>query len=85
MNTTEHELSYLVHQSRMNAAVEAEEMNLVASEAKSMSKWENCDHEWREKVDSQHHSESATDVVCVKCDCPGEKNSKTGDVHWPAS
>jgi len=30
MNTEEHEKSYLVHQSRMSAAVEAEEMNLMA-------------------------------------------------------
>ena len=30
MNTEEHEKSYLVHQSRMNAAVQAEEYNLVA-------------------------------------------------------
>ena len=30
MGTTEHELSYLVHQSRMNVASEAEDFNLIA-------------------------------------------------------
>lgn len=47
--------------------------------------WDNCQHEWKARIDSQFHSESFTDVYCVKCDCPGEKNNETGEVFWPAT
>ncbi len=50
-----------------------------------MPDWDNCDHEWRTEIDSQSHSENKTAVFCVKCRCPGEQDSKTGDVFWPAT
>ncbi|KKM03789.1 hypothetical protein LCGC14_1770950 [marine sediment metagenome] len=50
-----------------------------------MSNWDNCDHEWHEKIDSQFHSENKTDVSCTKCGCPGERDTKTGNVFWPAT
>lgn len=47
--------------------------------------WDNCEHEWGVVVDSQYHSETCTAVVCVKCQCPGEHDSDTGLVFWPAT
>jgi len=47
--------------------------------------WDDCAHEWQEKIDSQSHSENQTDVFCIKCGCPGERDNKTGDVFWPAT
>lgn len=44
-----------------------------------------CAHEWRELVDSQFHSDTETDVSCVKCGVSGAKDTKTGDVFWPAT
>jgi hypothetical protein len=50
-----------------------------------MSAWNACDHVWRAKIDSQSHSENRTEVFCVKCHCPGERDYKTGDVFWPTT
>ncbi len=47
--------------------------------------WDSCQHEWRARVDSQYHSETNLDVVCTKCQCPGDQNVKTGEVFWPAT
>ena len=46
--------------------------------------WNECEHLWVE-VDSQYSNELFTDVRCEKCNCPGEKDNKSGDVFWPAT
>jgi hypothetical protein len=47
--------------------------------------WDICTtHEWKE-VDSQFTNELFTDVVCVKCQCPGELDNRTGKVFFPAT
>jgi hypothetical protein len=50
-----------------------------------MTDWTKCKHEWVAKTDSQFHSEKFTDVVCPKCECPGEQNNETKEVYWPAT
>lgn len=45
--------------------------------------WTECEHEWRE-LDTDIGGER-TDVVCSKCDCPGERDDRTGEVFWPAT
>ena len=50
-----------------------------------MSDWDTCEHEWKALIDSQFHNENSTDVVCVKCRCPGEQDNATGEVYWPAT
>jgi hypothetical protein len=47
--------------------------------------WDDCEHIWNAKIDSQFSSEHFTAVKCVKCQCPGEMNNKTGEVYWPAT
>lgn len=46
--------------------------------------WDNCAHEWRE-VDSQFNSELFTDVVCTKCQMPGQLDEQTKEVFFPAT
>ena len=50
-----------------------------------VSDWNTCEHEWKALIDSQFHNENSTDVVCVKCRCPGEMDNKTKEVFWPAT
>lgn len=52
---------------------------------KAASGWNTCEHKWRERVDSQSHSDIQIDVVCVKCGCPGAQDARTGTVTWPAT
>lgn len=47
--------------------------------------WDDCEHEWKEPLDSQSLDPDRIDVVCEKCGCPGEKNLNTGKVFWPAT
>ena len=47
--------------------------------------WDGCDHEWEEEVDSIGHNEESTDVYCVKCKVPGQKDVRTGEVYWPTT
>lgn len=47
--------------------------------------WDECDHDWVEKIDGFSSSESQIDLKCAKCGCPGAKDQKTGDVFWPAT
>ena len=49
------------------------------------TKWETCEHEWKAKIDSQFSNEVVEDVVCTKCGCPGERDTHTGFVVWPAT
>lgn len=48
-----------------------------------MSEWNKCAHEW--KVSGGDFDLSREEVVCVKCQCPGERYIKTGEVYWPAT
>ncbi len=50
-----------------------------------MANWKYCEHVWYILEDSQFHNEYELDVRCIKCECPGAKNIKTGDVFWPAT
>lgn len=43
-----------------------------------------CTHEWK-GVESQFTNDLFTDVVCVKCQCPGELNNRTKEVYFPAT
>lgn len=45
--------------------------------------WDKCEHEWE---DSKKWSDDddPNAVICVKCQCPGEKE-KDGSVFWPAT
>lgn len=45
---------------------------------------DNCAHEWKE-VDSQFNSELFTDVVCAKCQMPGQLDEQTKEVFFPAT
>jgi len=44
-----------------------------------------CEHDWKEAVDSQFSNEHETDVKCIRCGVAGSRNEKTGDVYWPAT
>lgn len=44
-----------------------------------------CNHEWKELVDSMFSNEFSADVRCTKCSMPGEQNRKTGEVFWPTT
>ncbi len=46
--------------------------------------WDTCSHEW-EEFDSMFTNEWKTDVRCVWCRCPGERDEETQEVHWPAT
>lgn len=50
-----------------------------------MDDWDDCEHEWKVKVDSQFSNERYEDVYCTKCQCPGERFLETGEVYWPAT
>ncbi len=43
--------------------------------------WDDCTHVWEFPIDSM----GERDVVCVKCDCPGERDPKTQEVYWPTT
>ena len=47
--------------------------------------WKKCDHEWEALVDSQFSNEQVEDVTCIKCECPGERDTFTGFVVWPTT
>lgn len=49
--------------------------------------WEKCEHEWEESpFDSQFANEYVTELICKKCGCPGEIDSRNGNkVYWPAT
>lgn len=55
-----------------------------ASLVDSPFSWNDCQHEWKE-VESQFTNDLFTDVVCVKCKCPGELNNQTKEVFFPAT
>lgn len=46
--------------------------------------WDDCTHEWKE-IDSQFSNDLFTDVVCVKCQCPGQMDNQTRDVFYPVT
>lgn len=46
--------------------------------------WSDCLHEWQE-VESMYSNEWYTDVKCVKCRCPGQRDESNGSVFWPAT
>jgi len=48
------------------------------------SDWKNCIHEWAE-YESEYSNEYHTQVRCVICHCPGERDEETQEVYWPAT
>jgi len=47
--------------------------------------WCQCPgHVWKE-YESEYTNEYHTQVRCIVCRCPGERDEKTGDVYWPAT
>lgn len=48
--------------------------------------WNNCEHEW---VTAPGDWDSCCDhleqVICKKCKCPGELDTRTNEVFWPAT
>lgn len=50
-----------------------------------MPDWDNCEHEWETRTSSQFSNEYFTDVICIKCKCPGSEDGKTKEVFWPAT
>ncbi len=50
-----------------------------------MDKWETCEHEWEDKIDSQFSNEYVEDVICSRCACSGSRDRVTGIVTWPAT
>lgn len=44
-----------------------------------------CDHVWRVRGDGGDLGGGRTEVVCVKCDVPGDRNDDSGEVFWPAT
>lgn len=76
--------------------VDASEMPpiTVADQARIDAAWERhkaalnadvvCDHDWREYGTSDLGGDR-TEVFCTKCRVSGERDDKTGEVHWPAT
>lgn len=51
-----------------------------------MDPWYDCgNHEWKEWEFDYDLGEGRSQVYCVRCKCPGERNDKTGEVFWPAT
>jgi hypothetical protein len=50
-----------------------------------MNRWDECDHEWEVRSNDWDAKVGFTEVVCWKCDCPGERNDSTGHVDWPTT
>jgi len=50
-----------------------------------MSDWQTCEHEWKAEIDSMYSNELVEAVKCRKCGCPGERDTFTGHVFWPAT
>lgn len=47
--------------------------------------WEDCQkHEWKTRGDFDLGNDR-TEVECVNCGMPGERDDKTGEVYWPAT
>jgi hypothetical protein len=46
--------------------------------------WDNCAHEWEPRGDFDLGG-NRTEVECIHCGCPGERNNDTGEVYWPAT
>lgn len=42
--------------------------------------WENCEHEWVDK-----EGMSGRDVICTKCQCPGERDPITEEIYYPTT
>jgi len=43
-----------------------------------------CVHEWRD-IESMGNNEYRTDVCCVHCRMPGERDHADDSVFWPAT
>jgi len=47
----------------------------------TLTREQQCDHEWKEPLDSM----CERDVYCVKCGVRLERYEETGEVYWPCS
>lgn len=55
-----------------------------------MSDWNKCDHVWKvtdrgSDLGDVPGAGPREEVECVKCKCPGERQTDSGEVHWPAT
>jgi hypothetical protein len=51
-----------------------------------MVKWDACEHEWKiAPGDWDSGIKDTEEVICIKCQCPGERDNKTNEVCWPAT
>jgi len=49
------------------------------------SDYDNCDHEWKKTGRENYSNELLTDMICIKCNCPGEKDEDLDEVYYPAT
>ena len=47
--------------------------------------WKDCDHEWDMEITSMLSNEYVSATKCKKCGVPGEEDTRTGVVYWPAT
>lgn len=47
--------------------------------------WNECEHDWQERSGDYDLGGNRQEVVCVKCQCPGERDLTDGEVFWPAT
>lgn len=47
--------------------------------------WHECEHTWTRKLGDYDCPPGFTEVVCIHCNCPGERDDISGKVFWPAT
>jgi len=50
-----------------------------------LADWNECSHEWEVSKRDWDLGGERSDVICTKCQCPGERDDVTGEVFWPAT
>lgn len=56
--------------------------NQASAADEAMNDWNHCDHEWELRAGDCAPGYEL--VKCAKCGCPGERQTGTDDVFWPA-
>jgi hypothetical protein len=47
--------------------------------------WNKCAHDWQISTRDFDCAEGKEEVICTKCNCPGERDRASGEVFWPAT